>query len=55
MQGYDLNLINKVSKKINIPLIASGGAGSYKDIKYDAFLNQVHRLWQLVLYFILLN
>tara|TARA_B100001057_G_C22783770_1_gene924693 strand:+ start:55 stop:819 length:765 start_codon:yes stop_codon:yes gene_type:complete len=35
MQGYDLNLINKVSKKINIPLIASGGAGSYKDM-HDA-------------------
>jgi cyclase len=32
MKGYDLNLIEKVSKKINIPLIASGGAGSYEDM-----------------------
>jgi imidazole glycerol-phosphate synthase subunit HisF len=32
MQGYDLDLIKKVSSAINIPVIASGGAGSYVDM-----------------------
>ena len=32
--GFDINLTNKVSKKIRIPLIAHGGAGSFKHI-YD--------------------
>ena len=36
--GYDLELISKISKIINIPIIASGGAGEMKHIK-DAFLN----------------
>ena len=26
--GYDINLISKISSKVNIPLIASGGVGS---------------------------
>ncbi len=32
MNGYDLDLIKLVSKKINKPIIASGGAGSYHDM-----------------------
>ncbi len=32
MQGYDLELIEIVSQFINVPLIASGGAGSYEDM-----------------------
>lgn len=34
--GYDLRQLKAVSRAINIPLIASGGAGSPADI-YDAF------------------
>ena len=33
--GYDLELLNIVSKSINIPVIASGGAGTL-DHLYDA-------------------
>jgi cyclase len=29
MQGYDLNLVREVSQAVNIPVIASGGAGNY--------------------------
>ena len=29
MQGYDLNLVKEVSQAVNIPVIASGGAGKY--------------------------
>jgi cyclase len=29
MQGYDLNLVSAVSGAVSIPVIASGGAGSY--------------------------
>ncbi|MDC1066106.1 imidazole glycerol phosphate synthase cyclase subunit [Candidatus Pseudothioglobus singularis] len=29
MEGYDLDLIESVSKNVNIPVIASGGAGNY--------------------------
>ena len=29
MQGYDLNIIKEVSQAVTIPVIASGGAGSY--------------------------
>lgn len=36
--GYDLNLIKTISQSINIPTIASGGAGTMEHIK-DAFLN----------------
>jgi cyclase len=35
MQGYDLDLINMVTRNAGIPVIASGGAGSYQDM-YDA-------------------
>lgn len=30
MQGYDLDLISKVSKAVNIPVIAAGGCGTYE-------------------------
>ncbi len=30
MQGYDLELIERVAESINVPLIASGGAGNYQ-------------------------
>jgi cyclase len=30
MQGYDLALIEAVVKAVNIPVIASGGAGNYQ-------------------------
>ena len=32
MKGYDLELIEKVASRINIPVIASGGAGNYQDM-----------------------
>ena len=35
-QGYDLALTNAVSEKVNIPVIASGGAGALSHF-YDAF------------------
>ncbi len=38
MNGYNCKIIKEVTKKINIPLIASGGAGSYKHM-LDAFKN----------------
>lgn len=31
-KGYDLEITSIISKKVNIPVIASGGAGSLKDI-----------------------
>ncbi len=33
MEGYDLDLIQQVSAAVNIPVIASGGAGSYEDFR----------------------
>lgn len=33
LQGYDLDLIGRVASKVSIPVIASGGAGSYDDLK----------------------
>lgn len=33
MQGYDLELIKKVTEAVSIPVIASGGAGSYEDME----------------------
>ena len=36
--GYDITLTNVISKALNIPVIASGGAGTMEHIK-DAFLN----------------
>lgn len=35
-KGYDVDLYEAVSKKVSIPIIASGGAGSIEHI-YDAF------------------
>lgn len=32
MKGYDLNLIKKISDAVSIPVIASGGCGSYHDM-----------------------
>jgi imidazole glycerol-phosphate synthase subunit HisF len=32
MNGYDLDLIKRVSEQVQIPVIASGGAGSYEDM-----------------------
>tara|TARA_B100000965_G_scaffold405576_1_gene440215 strand:+ start:1564 stop:2331 length:768 start_codon:yes stop_codon:yes gene_type:complete len=34
MKGYDQELILSVSREIKIPLIASGGAGSFEDMHY---------------------
>ena len=36
-EGYDLELLNEVSKVVDIPVIASGGAGTNQHI-LDAFL-----------------
>ena len=33
--GYDLELLNKITKLINIPVIASGGAGNLEHL-YEA-------------------
>ena len=33
MKGYDLGLIEAVVKVVNIPVIASGGAGCYEDMR----------------------
>lgn len=33
MQGYDLELIERVVKAVNVPVIASGGAGSYEHMR----------------------
>lgn len=38
MNGYDLKTIDKISKNISVPLIACGGAGTFKDIE-DLFKN----------------
>lgn len=35
-QGYDLGLTKAISERVNIPVIASGGAGAYEHF-YDAF------------------
>jgi cyclase len=32
MEGYDLELIKKVTEAVNIPVIASGGAGNYSHL-----------------------
>lgn len=33
MQGYDLDILAKVSKSVNIPVIACGGAGKIDDLR----------------------
>ncbi len=37
MQGYDIDLIKTVTSVVNIPIIASGGAGNYEDM-YKAYI-----------------
>jgi cyclase len=32
MEGYDLELIKKVTSRVNVPVIACGGAGRYEDL-----------------------
>jgi cyclase len=32
MQGYDLELVERIVRAVDIPVIASGGAGSYDDL-----------------------
>ena len=38
MEGYDIDLIRLVSERVNIPVIASGGAGNYNHM-YQALLD----------------
>ena len=33
MEGYDLNLIRKISEAVNIPVVALGGAGTHEDLR----------------------
>ena len=33
MEGYDLNLIKRISENVNIPTVALGGAGTLDDLK----------------------
>lgn len=33
MSGYDLDLVRSVARAVSIPVIASGGAGSYEDLR----------------------
>lgn len=33
MQGYDLGLIEEVTRCVNVPVIASGGAGNYENMR----------------------
>ena len=37
--GFDLELIEKITKQVNVPIIAHGGAGSSKDIEEVFCLN----------------
>ena len=38
MNGYDINLINKISTITSLPIISSGGAGNFEHI-FELFLN----------------
>ncbi len=38
MQGYDLERIRKITEQVNIPVIASGGAGNYEHMYEAIFL-----------------
>ena len=33
MNGYDINLVKRVSEKVKIPVVALGGASNYKDLR----------------------
>ena len=37
--GFDMELIEKITKQVNVPVIAHGGAGSSKDIEEVFYLN----------------
>ena len=37
MQGYDVEMIKIATELVNVPVIASGGAGSYEDM-YQAIM-----------------
>lgn len=37
--GFDMELIEKITKQVNVPVIAHGGAGSFKDIEEVFCLN----------------
>ena len=37
--GFDMELIEKITKQVNVPVIAHGGAGSFKDIEEVFYLN----------------
>ncbi len=41
MNGYDIDLLIKVEKIIDIPLIICGGAGNFEDL-YQGFANNAH-------------
>ncbi|MDC0861019.1 AglZ/HisF2 family acetamidino modification protein [Alphaproteobacteria bacterium] len=44
MLGYDLNLLNKISSILSIPLVALGGAGTmsdFKDVYKNGFVNGI--------------
>ena len=30
MEGYDIELVRKITENVNVPVIASGGAGNYE-------------------------
>ena len=40
MSGYDLELTRSVAEAVSIPVIASGGAGSYEDMAYRTHSRQ---------------
>ena len=33
MKGYDINLIDKIAKNCNLPVIACGGAGNFNHMR----------------------
>ncbi len=37
MKGYDIELIMRISERVNIPVIALGGASNYDDLKMPIF------------------
>lgn len=43
-QGYDLELLKKISSQAKIPVIASGGAGSLADLEKAAVIGQADAL-----------
>lgn len=41
MDGYDIDLLSKVSQSVNVPVIASGGAGKLEDFRSAVLQGQV--------------